>query len=210
MTTGHRPHPHGLASILRAVNVPRIAFILLVIIGIAQTGFFAPRLPARVASHFDAMGRADAWSSKESLLAIHMGAIGLLAGIFLLLPIFLPRIPTSMISLPGKDYWLAPARRAETFARFGRQLTAFGCAAMVFLLVIMHIVFDANIHGQSRIPEKAVLALVAGFMAVVVAFAITMLVRWRAPRPERAPPPGEEPYRRDDSDGTTSADRFSP
>jgi uncharacterized membrane protein len=192
------------------VNVPRIAFILLVIIGIAQAGFFAPRLPARVASHFDATGRADAWSSKESLLSVHVAMVGLLSGIFLILPLFLPRIPPSLINLPGKDYWLAPGRRAETLARFGRQLTAFGCAAMVFLLVIMHIVFEANIHGWSRIPEKAVLALVAGFLAVVIAFTVTMLVRWRAPRPERAPSPGEEPYRRDDSDGTTSAERFSP
>ena len=43
----------------------------IVIVGILQIGYYYPKLPPTVASHFDARGKANDWMPKESFVALN-------------------------------------------------------------------------------------------------------------------------------------------
>ncbi len=42
----------------------RVLILLLIVPAFYQYAYFAPLLPERIASHFDAVSQADGWSSK--------------------------------------------------------------------------------------------------------------------------------------------------
>jgi uncharacterized membrane protein len=70
--------------------------------------------PDTVASHINAEGQADDWSSKGSMLAI---LVPLGVGIPLLFSIrwIWEKLPTGLINIPQKEYWLEQGERAYLF-----------------------------------------------------------------------------------------------
>lgn len=147
----------------------------------------APHLPARVASHFNAAGATDGWMSRRAYLwTIGGTAVGMTA---LLLGIFFSMryIPKSVINLPHRDYWLAPERRADTFA----IIECFGLwmAVLQTLLVLgVHLlVVEAN-ELQPPMLSPAAWWLMGGFLAATLGLVVALLRRFgRPPVHEPAP-----------------------
>src|SRR5687768_11899950 len=71
-------------------------------------------LPPQVASHFDAQGRPDAWTTREEhVLMMSLLGIGLpLAMTALFWGVRF--LPAAVINIPHRDHWLAAERRPET------------------------------------------------------------------------------------------------
>jgi len=74
------------------------------------------RLPARVASHFGPSGAPNGWMPRELFVGIYVFVVVLLGAMMLGTAYTLPRTPDNRVNLPHKEYWLAPERRAETYA----------------------------------------------------------------------------------------------
>jgi serine/threonine-protein kinase len=89
-----------------------LAFTLVVVL--AAMFITSQQLPARVASHFNAAGVPDGWTTRSAYMWSMIGmTLGLPA--FLLALFGITRnFPDSMINLPNRDYWLAPERRQDT------------------------------------------------------------------------------------------------
>jgi uncharacterized membrane protein len=111
----------------------------------ARLAFSFERLPPRMATHFDRAGkpngyqtRADfAWSSVLVSLALF--------ALFAALPPLMARAPVRLISLPNKEYWLAPERRADTLVRLSVLLDWLGCATIALLVGLFELIVRANL-----------------------------------------------------------------
>ncbi|MCP4574377.1 MAG: DUF1648 domain-containing protein [bacterium] len=165
------------------------ATLLIAVIHIAWSGTV---LPERVASHFGVSGQADGWSTPSGFMAVYVVTIALMALVFGGPSVFFPRLPDSAFSIPRREYWMAPERRAATLARFTGQFLVFGAATNVFLVAIMHIVVRANLAAASA-PDAGEPRLSTAFF---VAFGLYMcatlgwsgwiiVYHMRAPRSDR-------------------------
>lgn len=156
--------------------------LLLLAVAALQAGYYYPRLPERIASQFDVAGRPNAASTKWEFLGVHVLMVGLLSTIFLVLPAFIHRLPTALINLPRKDYWLAPERRTETLERFRDQLTWVGCASILFTIAVMQLVFEFNLEEGKEFSALSILILIGIFIVFLLAWTIRMLRSYSVPR----------------------------
>lgn len=166
---------------------PRATLLLLLAVAVLQAGYYYPRLPDRIASHFDVAGRPNAASSKWEFLGVHVLMVGLLCAIFIALPAFIHRLPTALINLPRKDYWLAPERRTETLDRFRDQLTWVGCASILFTIAVLQLVFEFNLEEGKEFSASSIWILIGIFIVFLLAWTIRMLRGYSVPRDEGRP-----------------------
>jgi uncharacterized membrane protein len=141
-----------------------------------------PDLPATVASHFDLHRQADGWSSKGAFLAITAAVLALVAGIGLLTPLLLARIPATWINLPHRDHWLAPERAAATRALIQTYLAWCGAATAAFAGWVLELTYRANLAGVEsgavRLSGHMWTAL-AVYLAFVIAWLVLFARRFR-------------------------------
>ncbi|WP_165246393.1 DUF1648 domain-containing protein [Paludisphaera soli] len=121
-------------------------------------------LPDRVASHFTASGRADGWSSRPAYAASLLGGAAL-TSILCVAPLALSRhLPDSLLNIPDREYWLAPERRDEAYAK----LLAFGLGTASLatgLFVGLHLLtVRANRVQPPRLPLSEGMGLMAVFL----------------------------------------------
>jgi uncharacterized membrane protein len=138
----------------RSAGLAQAIFLLLLAATMAQMAWYYPRLPERVASHFNAAGEANAFMPKEAFLKLHLMVLGIMSVAFLIVPALITRFPPSMINLPNKDYWLAPERMAQTRATLNRYLVGFGNAMLLFLLLVLRDALRASLMPIPRIPNR--------------------------------------------------------
>lgn len=146
------------------------------------------QLPARIASHFGADGRADGWSTRSGYLAFGVG-VGLLVIVGLpLLSHLLLRGSGAGINVPHKDYWLDPQhpqRREEFVRRFTDDMLVIA-GATGLLLAWMHVeTVWANRQDPPQLgsamwgPLAVYLVAIFGYVAVIAT------TRYRPPRARR-------------------------
>ncbi len=137
-------------------------------------------LPARVATHFGANGQPDGWMSRASHTLGQVGITGGIAALFFILALALPRLPERFVNLPHRDYWLAPQRRAATFAWLGAMLFWLGALLQAFLGFVFRAVWRANTAAQPELRLNPLWLQVSLFI-IVVGLVITLLFRFRRP-----------------------------
>ena len=157
-------------------NISLLVFILLLLLCIGHAVYYYPFLPDRVASHFGASGRPDAWSSKESFARIYFIVIAFIAVLFPGIGLIFRKIPTSFINLPNKDYWLSTERKEETIAVLSRQFLWFGSATLLLLLDIFH--QSVRVHlGKTQTLEHPVASIVV-YVVFTTFWSIALIVKF--------------------------------
>ena len=143
-------------------NTKRIQRVVLLGIGLLAGWSVSSawhQLPPRVASHFNARGQPDGYMPREAFLA----DLALLGGGFIVLlllaPALLRVLPSSLINLPHRDYWLAPERRNASFEYIAIWFGWFAIGTSVLLVVMLHLTLRANIAGTGLHPVAAGLSL---------------------------------------------------
>lgn len=134
-----------------------------------------PALPARVATHFGMDGLPNGWMSREafmrSIVVIVILPVVLLQGIGFLLG----RLPTSLINLPNREYWLAPERRAKTLAHIRTSMLEFGNATFAFLIFVVWSVIEANTaNAETRLGNLFAYGLFT-FLAFVAVWTFSLV-----------------------------------
>ena len=158
-------------------------FVAVLLITALQIGSYRPRLPERLATHFDGAGRANGWMSKDGFFVFHFVLLGLFGAIFGLLPRWLSRIPNSLINLPHKDYWLAPERRADSLAAVADAMAFLGALTLVFFAILGELTFRANLLPEPRLGGE-IWWLLGGYGFALVFWIIRLFRRF--PRPPAA------------------------
>jgi uncharacterized membrane protein len=160
----------------------RAFFVTLLAAAGLQMAWYYPRLPERMASHFDAAGRANAFLPKPAFFLLCAGVLALLAALLLLTPMLLVRLPSSLINLPHREYWLAPERRVLALAKVQAFSLGFGNGILLFLLLVFRDVMRANLLDPPALTPR-----IWVFLGLLVAFSVVWTVRLL--RSFRLPPP---------------------
>ena len=128
--------------------------------------------PEHVAIHFNATGQPDGWASREMNLALWVIVHLFLTGMFYTMPMALDKTPDCYISLPNRDYWLAPERRSMTITLFAHYMYVFGSAMNMFFIAIGYLVFQANMQPPYALNN----AIMYGLLGVFLLFTIIWLM----------------------------------
>jgi uncharacterized membrane protein len=135
-------------------------------------------LPERVATHFDAAGKANGWMSRaqfgwESAL-VHLGVAAFLVGLISVMH----RLPSGLVNLPNKEYWLTPERYPEVCA-FMRGWSRWLAAAILVWGTLMNWqLVLANQVVPPRLDSMAVWILSGCLLAAVGAAVIWLVVKF--------------------------------
>ncbi|MFN7722370.1 MAG: DUF1648 domain-containing protein [Pirellulaceae bacterium] len=158
--------------------VGTIAFWIL--IALLQNAWYYPRLPEKVAIHFNAAGKADSWASKSHAMLLMIGLQTFLPAFLLLISQLTRSLPTECINLPHREYWLAPERKEATLKSMERFLWWIAMATCLWILVVNHLTFVANVSEENLrlLPFFAGLAI---YMAIVFCLAGGLVWKFRLP-----------------------------
>ena len=161
----------------------RIAWVFLAVallVSAVQMASYFPRLPEKLATHFDAAGNANGWMNKTGFFQFQFALLGFLGLVFSLLPQWLSRIPDACINLPHKAHWLAPERRAASLADLARQMSFLSLLIFALLVIIGELTLRANLLAPPRLGGE-VWWLLGGYGVLLVIWIVRLYRRF--PRP---------------------------
>lgn len=152
-------------------------FLILSFIALMLPIIFYSQLPDTVASHFNAYGEADSWSSKDSFITFQILITFLMILLFGLLALMIPKMPQSLINLPNKKYWLNKENREQTFETVRSNLLLLGSITICFLILIFYESLTANISGTNKM-SGAFWIYFSVFFTAMLFFSIRLALRF--------------------------------
>lgn len=157
----------------------KLIYVLLAFAIVAQVAMHYPDLPERIASHYDAAGVPNDFTTKSGFVTMYAIISVMVFGMFAAVPWLVRKLPVSLINLPNREYWLAPERKDASIARVGVMMDVFAGATGALLLCIFEMTFRANESGNGHLPPPW--PLLGGYLAFV---AIWLVMCFRAfPKP---------------------------
>lgn len=159
---------------MTAARKPAILLTLLVAAFVFDVLLTAQTLPPRVATHFDGAGHANGWMSRAGhlrfMLCFGVGLPLFLAGLFYAIRI----MPTGLVNMPHRDYWLAPERRADTNNRLFAHGLWLACLMLLFFAAVHHQIIGANRTPTPRLSSEGTIVLLGAFLAGLLVWIVRL------------------------------------
>lgn len=160
----------------------RAALLISFLANIAVTLISPLILPERVAIHFGSGGLPNGWASSQTSTLLMLGFDVFVFCALYFSPRLVFALPSRWISLPNRDYWLAPERRAQTAETFRHYLWQFGAAVFLFMLCAGLLTIQANLSQPVRLNERLFLVALFAFFAFTAYWTVSLLRAFRVPR----------------------------
>ena len=164
--------------------MPRIRplqlYLLLVGFHLGQLVWYAPRLPETVASHFNAAGQPDGWMSRGVLLGFLAGLSLFYLAAFFGVAAVVRRTPAAVVSLPNKEYWLAPERAAATRRAITGELFKVAATTQALMIVVTQLTAEVGL-GRRRTLSDAFWVALAAYFGVLAWRLVALFRRFRLP-----------------------------
>ena len=156
--------------------------ILLLLLGLVaiQCLYYFPLLPRVMASHFDASGHPNGWSTKEVFFGLYVCILALMIFGFFIVPRLLQAVPPSLINLPNREYWLAPERKDQAMAMIADDMGWFGIAILMLLIATIQLAIQANLAGGGLLSDVMWL-LLGGFVVFAILWTVRLYRRFALP-----------------------------
>jgi uncharacterized membrane protein len=167
---------------MSGTRIPRVLFVVIVLLAIAQCVHDYPLLPDRLASHFGASGMPNGWMTKSQFFITFAVVLLPALAVEFWVSHRIANQPDAKLRLPNKEYWLASERRAETFAYFDSFFAWYGCAFLFVEVFAMDLAMRANFDTPPQLPTGPIVSVIAGFVLYNVAAVIAMLRRFSTTR----------------------------
>lgn len=164
------------------MKLPIVAFVFLLSLligGLVHSSSSA--LPPLVASHFAAGGAANGFMARGSYVTLMVALTVGLPLLFAVISSVIAKVPPERVSLPNRDYWFAPERRAGTLAFLQWHGTLLGVMIAVCLGFLHWLVLSANATQPPMFPESAFLTGLPVLLAAVAVWIGALFVRFRRP-----------------------------
>jgi len=156
----------------------KLILLLTSIFGIICQLLYWPRLPEKVATHFDANGLPNGWMLKESNFIFSSVILIFITSVFLLTPFLLKKCPTKWINFPKKDYWLAPERKESSILIISNWMYFIGLTTNIFLIIIFHLVYIANTTNPVKLNNGLFFPILIIFLLISIGWGITLHIRF--------------------------------
>ena len=166
---------------MSGTRIPKGLFFAIVLAAIAQCVHDFPLLPDRMASHFAASGIPNGWMTKPQFFMTYALLLLPAAALEFWVSHRIANKPDAKLNLPNKEYWLAPERRAETFAYFESFFAWFGCVFLLVEVLAMGLAMRANFDTPPLLPTGPIVSVIAGFVLFNVVAVIAMFRRFSKP-----------------------------
>lgn len=152
--------------------------MLSILVFVGASVWFWLQAPDPVPSHFGANGQPDDWSSKGENLAI-LVPLGIGFPLVLSIRWIWEKLPSSVVNIPSKEYWLQRGQRDylyDCLMEFLR-ITA-GGLALVFTTILVEM---EQVGLGKSVPGVLTFAPTAAFL-VIIGIALWNLFRLLKPR----------------------------
>jgi uncharacterized membrane protein len=171
-------------------RLPKLFFVLLLLLGLLNWARVYPQLPDSMASHFAGDGTPNGWEPKPFFFALMALILAMSAFVAFLVPRLVAAQPDSRINLPNKLYWLSPTHRQETMRYFAAQMAWFGCALLFVLLYGTSQAINANLRAIGYFDSRAMWYVMAGFLLFTFVWLIHFVRHFvKVPEPHSSAPP---------------------
>ena len=141
-----------------------------------------PRLPEKMASHFNAAGKPNGWMSKQAFLRLDLFLVGILAFLFYFSGFFMNKIPTAFINLPNKDFWLAPERRDQSLRVIANFLLWLGNGTLIFVFVLQQHVIHYNLNSGKYFVGIGAWTPTIFYISFVFLWTVALIWMFRRPK----------------------------
>jgi hypothetical protein len=132
-----------------------------------------------VATHFNGGGEPNGWMSRSDHQKF-MLIFGLAFPLLVVLLCYLTRfLPSGLVNIPRRDYWLAPERRKETSDYLVRHSLWFACLAVCFVIGLQYSIVQANQQTPPHLSTMVFLALVGSFLAGTAVWVVVLCRHFR-------------------------------
>jgi uncharacterized membrane protein len=155
-------------------------FFALVGLAFLQIAFYYPQMPEVVASHFDGLGEANDWSSRNGFFGLYAAMVLLLVGVFIYVPRRSEKRSSFGMKLPNRDYWLAPERIQQTREFFHHQMVVMGVVHLILVIFTVQLAILANFDQSPRLHPSIGWAL-GLYFAIIIAWLIYFYHHFRKP-----------------------------
>ena len=117
-------------------------------------------LPEKMPSHFNFQGQADGYSTKSQFYTLWIFTLALLNTILPSVKLILKVVPSSMINIPNREYWLGvPGRKQEVIANMTNLMVALAVCINIMFFLIFESIRSFALTGTASIPMWAPFAL---------------------------------------------------
>jgi len=171
---------------MQDARLPRALFAVLAVGAAIYFSSYYAELPEVVASHFNAQGVPNGWQTKSAFFGVFVGASVLAVLVGLGISRIISWMPPQLISLPNKQYWVAPEHLAETQVFLNAYFAWLGCAVLLIIILTFDYAIQSNLHPDNRPDISRMWYILAAFILFTLVWTIRMLLRLGR-MPEKSP-----------------------
>jgi uncharacterized membrane protein len=157
------------------------AFAVGPVAAILHEHLWSDRLPERFATHFGVDGVPNGWMSHDGAMTTYLAIVIGFNLLFFLIALSLGALPSSMVNIPNRDYWLAPERRDDTVRKMAARLSVFAVVLSAFLILVFHMTFQAAVNPRPVLPMSNIVPALGAFFVFLIAWIGSLLVGFRMP-----------------------------
>ena len=128
---------------------------------ISQLFLLGPQLPLQVASHFDVYGIANGWMSRTDFLVSYAILQLTLAAAVVATALAMRYLPTALLNLPNKEYWLETERRDNTIQVLSNLFILIAGWTTFLMVGLFQLTYLSNMVNANAIPVGTCMTLLA-------------------------------------------------
>ena len=158
--------------------IPRLLYVLALVVAPIVVWTTSAALPGRVASHFGRGGLANGFMNHDTYLVFMLAMTTLVPLCVVAMTGFIPRVAISQIGRRKRDFWLSPQRRDATLGWLASHACFMGVLLSAFLVGIHLLTVEANARSPARLDESAAFAAVAAFVVLLIVWIGALALRF--------------------------------